>query len=917
MCKEDFKRRHTSYIPLHGHSTFSFGDGITKIDDLIKRTKEIGSNSIALTEHGNMSSFLRFYKAAKAEGIKPILGCELYLNDSYFLDKDRFLEAKRKKKADNTEEIVEEIEEKDKTVEEDAGDYDDTKNSHLLIYARNYEGLKNLTYLSNKGFMNFYRKPLVSTEMVYNHLDDNNIVTTGCLNSEFSKMILMNQEDQIEKILKKYKDKFGENFYLEIQINDLEEQNFVNEFYYKISPKIGVKPVFALDYHYAKPEDWYLQYMLYTIKRRENVKSYPPEKWFYGVRNLYIKEIDEVYKMAEKNKLDLKFLESAIDSTFEIRDKTDISVPMYEDKYPKFTLSEETSVSLFEEKLEKKWQEKIKSGLIPNDKIKEYRERLEYELKIIKDKKIVDYFLILDDLIGHVYEIGGATGAGRGSCGGSLVLFVFGITKVDPVKYGLIFERFINPSRMDPPDVDLDVSSKAHKHVEEYLKNKYGEDKVCHISNFIKFGPKTIVKDICRIYELDYVLTNRLTGLFDFYGLDTIEEELDKALEICKKLGDNDLIKFINQNYDLFCKFGNKMKSMIRQVGRHASGILISNKALVDSEIPLFRNKGEIVTGVQEGADEREITELGYLKLDILGLSAAEIINDCFKLIEKRYNLTHLEEKLLLSDFDDEKVYEEFQKGNCRDIFQFGSDNMVELIKNTVPKNIYDLCAVNALFRPAIINSGGISEFLKNRSNPEAAKTAFHSKHPKLWEVLEETSGTIAYQEQVMFILQKIGSFSLAEADKARKILKLLHKKNQTKDNDFVKLLDQFKTEARKNGMKPDDVDWLLDILAKYSQYSFNKCLSGNMNVVTPNGLKNIKKFKKGDEVLSFDSKKKNVYTAKVKNIHKNGKKKLYRIKTSNGNYIEATMDHKFMTKDGKMKTLKQILDKNLEIINI
>ena len=816
-CNLKYKKsdKFDSYVLLHGHSTYSQGDGVTKIPDIVSRANEVNAYAAGLTEHGNMSSFYKFYKEAKANDLKPILGCELYLNDLYFEDNEKFLELKRSKKQQKDEDDV-----------GDAGDFNGrASNNHQIAYCKNYEGVKNLISVSNIGFENFYRKPLVSTEHIFNGLDKNNIVTTGCLASQFNQFILHDQYKEALDTVKKWKDKFEDDFYLEIQLNHLKEQQKCNHFYKKVYEKTGIKPVFALDYHYATKDDWYIQYLLYVIKQRQTVSSYPTDDWFYDVRDLYIKEIDEIYRLAESYGVDKDFLEVAIDSGFEIADKVNIEMPNYPDNFPKFNQDIKKSESEFMEKLKIKWDEKIQNGLVPLSKLDEYKERMKYELGIIKSKGFVDYFLILDDLLSNfVYKAGGATGAGRGSAGGSLVLFILDITKIDPIRHNLIFERFLNPVRVDPADVDLDIDSNTQKGCEDYLKEKYGEDKVCHIANFGKFGAKTIVKDLCRIFELDFTLSNKLTSYFNDLKSDTpVDVELKKALTIAKKKNEHDLVEFINTNWNKLAGLGNRMVGMVRQTGRHASGILVSNRVLRESELPVLRLKGDIVTGVQEGGDEREVSELGYCKLDILGLKTASVINDTFKAIEARYNIKNLEQEILKSDFDDKKVYDEFERGNCRDIFQFGSDNMINLIKTIKPKNIVDLSSINAMFRPAIIQAGGIDEYIKNMKDPGLAKKKSDSMHPKLWSIWGESFGVPIFQEQIMFILQQIGEFSLAEADKGRKILKLLHKGNQDKSQDFFDMMDKFKTNAINNGVSENHANDLLNILGKYSEYSFNK----------------------------------------------------------------------------------------------
>ena len=811
------QKRHDSYIPLHGHSTYSFGDGVTKLEDIMTRVKEIGADAVALTEHGNMSSFFKFHTLAKENNIKPILGCELYINDAFWEDKEKFLEAKRSKGKKKVDE-----DSKDNLSDEDDKSF---SNNHFLTYARNYEGLKNIIHLSNIGFENFYRKPLVNSDLILEMLDDNNIITTGCVQSKFNQLILAGNIEGAEKLIKVFKDKFGDNFYFEIQFNNLDMQLKCDNEYIRLTKKFGIKPVFALDYHYAYPDDWHIQYLLYVIMQRQDITTMPEKDWFYSVRDLYIKDIDDVYAYAERLGFDQEYLELAIDSTFEIRDKVDVEIPIYPDNFPKFINSETECVKQFREKIKIGYETKCANGLIPVENRDKYITRMNYEIDIIIKQNMVNYFMILDDILANfVYATGGNTGAGRGSAGGSLVLFILDITKIDPVKHNLIFERFLNPARKDPADVDLDIDSVTQKGVENYLKEKYGQDKVCHISSFGKFGAKTIVKDLCRIFKFDYVLSNKLTSYFNSTTSDTdVSDQIAKALSIAKSQKDIKLVKFIEDNGEILSAIGSKFVGMVRQPGKHASGILVSNKTLNQSDLPVIRVKGDLVTGVQEGGDEREVGLLGYCKLDILGLTAASINDGTFKLITKMFDRADLENEILTSNLDDKRVYEEFCKGNCRDIFQFGSDSMIGLIKTVQPKNIVDLTAINALWRPAVIQAGGVDDYIANKKNPRKAELRLNRIHGKLWPILGETYGVPAFQEQIMFILQDVGGFTLAEADHGRKILKLLHKGNQEKNDDFNNMMAQFRNGALESGITEKNLTWLLDVMGKYSEYSFNK----------------------------------------------------------------------------------------------
>lgn len=527
--------------------------------------------------------------------------------------------------------------------------------------------------------------------------------------------------------------------------------------------------------------------------------------------------------------------------------------------------------------------------------------------------KVYDLTVNTED---HSYNINNTVV--HNSAGGSLVLFVLDITKIDPIKHGLIFERFLNPARKDPADVDCDIDHITQKKVEEYLISRWGYDKVCHIASFGKFGTKTVIKDLCRIYDLDYNLSNQLTLLFSTTKSENdVAEELAIAKKIAQKQNNNDLIDFIDTNSELLIEKGSKMVGMVRNLGRHASGILISNKTFDKSDIPIGILKGDTVTGVQEGGDEREVSELGFLKLDILGLIAATVNAQTFKAVEFKYGIKNLENKILLSEFDDKKVYEEFEKGNCKDIFQFGSDSMIALIKRIKPQSLADLSAINALFRPALIQNGSIDVYCNNRENPKKAKKEADKIHKDLWPLLSDTFGIPLFQESIMFILQKIGNFTLAEADKARKTLKLLHKGNQDKSDDFIRMIDKFKSQALENGLDEKNADKLLDMLASYTEYSFNKCFSGDTLIETENGCKKIKDFVGGETVMSVDPNTKEEYNTKVKCLHKNGRKKLYSIQTETGETIKCTLDHKFMIKTGEMKTLEEILQNDYEIVSI
>jgi len=538
-----------TYVPLHGHSTYSIGDGVTKIEDIIKRAKTINAPGIALTEHGNLCSFYKFYKACKENDINPIIGCELYSNELYFSNHDTFLESKRKSKEDSSD---------------DSDEYGHSgENKHFIVYAKNYEGLRNIIQLSNIGYFNFYRKPLVNKNLILEKLDNNNIITTGCLNSMFNIEFATGNISGALDLIKEFYDKFQDDMYLELQLNGIDLQNNVNSVYKKIYERVGIKPVISLDYHYANKDDWYIQYLLYVIKQRKTVKEMTPDNWFYGVRNLYIKSYDELRELAEENGMDLEFFDIAVKSTHEINSKVNIEIKQYQNNFPKFIESKEESIRIFEEKLDKKFKEKLNNGLIPKEKESEYYERIKYEKSVILDKNFQDYFLILDDMLTNfVYKNGGATGAGRGSSGGSLVLFVLDITKIDPIKHDLIFARFLNPDRIDPADVDcllsttlIKINNDTYKTLEELnigdniLNGSNGYSKV--INKFVRdIRENELVLELVLINngELGSIVCNENHKFIDFYENVVIAKDVKELLKLKSYTSDSNYCTVIAIN---------------------------------------------------------------------------------------------------------------------------------------------------------------------------------------------------------------------------------------------------------------------------------------------------------------------------------------------------------------------------------
>jgi len=505
-----------SYVPLHNHSAFSLADGISRIDDIMKRCKEIGVESFALTEHSNMMSFLKFFNACKENNIKPIIGCEIYLNEQYFTNKEKYLEEdnkrqEKKKKVKVSDEVVETDTEKiEDEAETERGDSTKESNSHLVIMAKNWEGVKNCLHLSNRGFFNFYRKPLLSEELVFQFMDKNNIVSSACLGSPFNKLIMENKIDEAKAIYSRYKEKFGDDFYIEFHLNEMAEQRQVNLINAKICKELNIKPVFALDSHYVQKEDWYIQYLLYAINKQKTINTMTLEDWFYKCRKLYIKTHDEIMKEIESEPDELHdILYDSVQNTKEVASKVEkFDIELYKDNYPKFCPTIEESEKLFNQKIIKGFKEKVASGLIPKEKIQIYKDRVKTELEVIKQKKVFDYFLINEDILNNfVPNTGGQGGTGRGSAPSSICLWLTNITKIDPIKYNLIFARFLNKARKDCADIDclLDTTLVICNNNIKYIRDIKVNDLVLDVNNVwkkvLKVSPR-IVKDNDVILQL-------------------------------------------------------------------------------------------------------------------------------------------------------------------------------------------------------------------------------------------------------------------------------------------------------------------------------------------------------------------------------------------------------------------------------
>ena len=697
---------------LHLHSQYSLLDGAIKFEELVDKAKELGMDAVAMTDHGNLFGAYEFYEKAISAGVKPIIGCEVYVTPTLKLEKPS-----------------------------------DGKTYHLTVLCMNETGYKNLSNLVSRGyFEGFYRRPRIDHEMLADH-NEGLIVLSGCMNSEVSRAIFNKDNDQIIKIASKYRKIFGDRYYLEVQATGLAEQNFINRELKKLGDELNIPLVATNDCHFLRQEDAKPHDALLCIQTGSNLSD---EKRFRFVG-------DEFYLKSRKEmETTLSGFEEAIDKTIEIANRCEFEFKTNGYKFPEYeapngkTLDEYINELAWEE-LEKK----LKQNDIPEDQVQTYNERLEYELKIICQMGFPAYFLVVADFINYAKSCGIPVGPGRGSAAGSLVAYALGITDIDPIPYNLIFERFLNPERISMPDIDVDFCTEGRDEVIRYVTERYGQDKVAQIGTFGTMSAKAVVKDVGRVMGIPYGDVDRVSKLIpSFRGkVFSIDESIKQVSELKALIDDSQELK------DMI-ELARPLENMVRHASTHAAGVVISNEPIADY-IPLYKgSRDETVTQF----DMNCIEKLGYVKFDFLGLKTLTVINNAIKYIkeykDKNFDINNI-------SLNDKKIFNLLSSGNTRGVFQIESSGMKELLNKLDATTFEDVIAVLALYRPGPLDSGMIDEFIKRKNG----KKKVDFPHPLLKEILSETYGLFVYQEQIMQTASEIAEYTLGEADLLRRAM--------------------------------------------------------------------------------------------------------------------------------------------------
>ena len=682
------------FVHLHVHSEFSLLDGANRIKDLPVRAKELGMKAMAITDHGVMFGAIDFYKACLANGIKPIIGCEVYVAPRSRMDKDPNL---------------------------------DSKYNHLILLAKNNEGYKNLAKLVSIGFTEgFYYKPRIDKEVLEKY-HEGLVCCSACLAGELPQAIMQGDMGEAGRIAKWFKELFKEDYYLEIQNNGIKEQVLLNQKLVELSRKLNIPLVATNDSHYLKKEDSYNHEILLCIQTGKKITD--EDRMRFETDELYIKSPEE---MAEY----FSGVPEAIENTVKIADKCNVTFEFGNTILPNYDVPKEFETHY--DYLEYLCNEGIKKRYGKNPS-KEIIGRKNYELGVIKQMGYVDYFLIVWDYIHYAKLEGIPVGPGRGSGAGSIVAYAVEITDIDPIKYGLIFERFLNPERISMPDFDVDFCYERRQEVIDYVSRKYGIDHVSQIITFGTMSARMVIRDVARVLDVPYAVADKLAKMIPNAIHITIEKSMEQNRELKEEYDTNPETKKI-------IDIAMALEGMPRQASTHACGIVITKEPVV-SYVPLYMREGMISTQYIMTTLE----ELGLLKMDFLGLRTLTVIQDTIDQVKKDKGI----DVVFDEEMDDPKVYKQWQEGNTSGIFQFESQGMTNFMKELKPDCLEDIIAGVSLYRPGPMDQ--IPRYIKGKQNPGHNEYT----HPALEPILNVTYGCMVYQEQVMQIVRDLAGYSL------------------------------------------------------------------------------------------------------------------------------------------------------------
>lgn len=767
------------FVHLHLHTDYSLLDGAIQIKPLSERLETLGMNACAMTDHGNMYGAISFYNTMKGRGIKPIIGCETYLAKGSRKDRgDRIAPGEK-------------------------------RNFHLILLAKNLEGYHNLARLTSKAFTEgFYYKPRIDKELLAQH-SKGLVALSSCMSGVPAALLAQDRFDEAAVASLEFQDIMGKgNYFLEIQEHGLEAQERIRKPLVELSKKTGIPLVATNDAHYLMPDDARAHDVLLCIGQAKSVND--ENRLRYRTPNFYVRSTDEMWQIFGAE------LPEALNRTVEIAEMCDLELPRgvnYLPNYPIPPSENGLSANDYFEKVvrdgyqtrkAKVWDGEVADGSLTRP-FADYDKRLWHEMEVIKRMGYAGYFLIVWDFVRYAKENGIPVGPGRGSSAGSLVAYCLGITDVDPLRYNLFFERFLNPERVSMPDIDIDFCVRGRAKVINHVAELYGRDSVCQIVTFGTLASRAAIKDVGRALDMPYAEVDRISKMIpppvrgrNVSITQAIEQvpELRNAMEAAPQV--RDLIDLAR-----------RLEGCARHVSVHAAGVVITPKPL-EELIPIAVSAKDEVTTQYEMTD---LEKVGVLKMDFLALNTLTIISDCLKSIKQSLSIDVEWEKISLND---PKTMQLFGDGRTDAIFQFESSGMQDLCRKLKPKNIEDLSALNALYRPGPIDGGMVDDFIQRHHGKKSVRYIV----PEMKEILDTTQGVIVYQEQAMLLAQKLAGYTMAEADSLRKAM---GKKNR---EEMAQQEQKFILGAVARGIKRDKAQQIFSLMGQFADYGFVKAHS-------------------------------------------------------------------------------------------
>ncbi len=758
----------SSFVHLHNHTPYSLLDGACRIEEMVEQALEYKMGAVAITDHGNMFGAMKFFKKSMERGVKPIIGCELYVAPG-----SRF----------------------DRTPNQ--GSLGKKPYFHLTVLVENYTGYKNLIKLVSAGYTEgFYYRPRVDREILKEH-SDGLIALSGCLAGEIPTLLLSRQIDGACQVAMEHANIFtGERFFLEIQDQALEDQKIVNSLMLEVSKRTGIPLVATNDCHFLSSDDYFAHDVLVCIKTGTTVKN--PDRLRYTQQH-YFKPPDEMKEL-------FRWAPDAIENTVAIAERCNLLLDHGGYHLPEFKVPSGSSLDQYfrevvEEGFKQRMEELKKQGTESRTRFSpdDYRKRIDEEIGMICKMQFPGYFLIVWDFMRFARENGIPVGPGRGSAAGSLVAYCLRITDIDPLQYGLLFERFLNPERITLPDIDIDFCFKGRSRVIEYVMNKYGRNNVAQIITFGTMAARAVIRDAGRGLDIPYQAVDIIAKMVPPELDATIDKSLATVPQL-KEAYERDTV--IHELLDV----ARKLEGLTRHASTHAAGVVIAPKSITEYS-PLYKTINDEVT-TQYAKDE--IEEIGLLKMDFLGLKTLTLIEDVVQLVRADRG-----EEIVVEDLplDDNDTYTLFSKAQTTGVFQFESSGMQDILRKLKPTRFEDLIALNALYRPGPIKSGMIDDYIRGRHG----KLKFQTENEQLKEVLNETYGVFVYQEQVMKTASALGGFSLGEADILRRAM------GKKKVSVMKAQREKFVEGAKKRKTGEEEAEKIFDLMENFAGYGFNK----------------------------------------------------------------------------------------------